>query len=75
MRNMLLVAAICCLALALTGCSMFGCGSCQPDCGCEPVYASPCCPQPSQGMGYDAGGAAAAPAPAMSCGGGSCGGA
>lgn len=40
----------------VVGCNS-GCG-CEPDPCCEPVYASPCCPAPSQGMGYTSGGAA-----------------
>ena len=76
MRNVLFLVAICGIALVLSGCSALGgCGCSSPcDCGCEPVYKSPCCPAPSAGMGWDAGGSAA-PAPAPSCGGGSCGGA
>ncbi len=42
-------------ALAITGALLSGCNSCcEPDPCCEPVYVSPCCPAPSQGMGYDA---------------------
>lgn len=68
MRNVLLIVAICGVAVLMGGCSMFGGNCCPTDCGCEPVYQSPCCPAPSQGLGYTAGAAAA------SCGSGACGG-
>jgi hypothetical protein len=70
MRNVILVIALVGALGLVAGCS----NACNPNPCCEPVYASPCCPAPSQGMGWDnAGGApAAAPAAAGSCG--SCGG-
>lgn len=68
MRTLFVVALICVASLAV-GCS--GCGPCEPNPCCEPVYVSPCCPAPSQGIGYTAG--QAAPAPAADTGGGSCG--
>ncbi len=42
------------LAIVLVGALgvVAGCNSCGCDPCCEPVYASPCCPAPSQGMGY-----------------------
>ena len=66
MRNVILTIALVAALGLMVGCS----NSCEPNPCCEPVYASPCCPAPSQGMGYNAGtGAAAQPAG----GGGSCG--
>ena len=50
------------LAIALVGALglMVGCsGGCEPNPCCEPVYVSPCCPAPSQGLGYSSGDAAA----------------
>ena len=68
------------LAIVLVGALgvVAGCNNCNPDPCCEPVYASPCCPAPSQGVGYGAvgaGGACCAPAAAGGGAGASCGGA
>ena len=72
MRNILLAIALVGALGLMVGCN--GCG-CEPNPCCEPVYASPCCPAPSQGMGYDSGGGAASGGGGAACGGGggSCG--
>ena len=67
MRNILLAIALVGALGLMVGCS----NSCEPNPCCEPVYASPCCPAPSQGLGYDSGGGAA---PATGGGGSACGG-
>jgi hypothetical protein len=51
------------------GCSSSSACGCDPQPCCEPVYVSPCCPAPSQGMGYDSSANAAAPAAAAPAGG------
>lgn len=69
MRNVILVIALVGALGLMVGCQGgplgAGCGPCQPDPCCEPVYVSPCCPAPSQGLGYTpaGGGAAVAPVP------------
>ena len=68
MKNVILTIALVGALGLMVGCS----NACEPNPCCEPVYASPCCPAPSQGLGYDSG--AAAPA-AGGGGGSSCGGA
>ena len=70
MQKLALVLLVSALALSFAGCSVLSaCGLCEPEptCApaCEPVYASPCCPPPAQGLGY--GGTPGAPA--ASCGG------
>jgi hypothetical protein len=57
MRNVILTIALVATLGLVAGCSGLGCG-CEPDPCCEPVYASPCCPAPSQGVGYTGGGSA-----------------
>ncbi len=72
MKQLALIAILAaCLGLT-AGCSVLGpdCG-CAPEPICEPVYVSPCCPAPSQGLGF--GGAVGAPARVGGAG-GSCGG-
>ncbi len=51
MKSIILTIALLGMGVLLAGCNG-GCG-CEPDPCCEPVYASPCCPAPSQGIGYD----------------------
>ena len=70
MRNLVLALALVASLGLMVGCS----SGCEPDPCCEPVYVSPCCPAPSQGMGYASGGAAAAGGGASCGGGGACGG-
>jgi hypothetical protein len=70
MQKFMLALALGASALLLTACSVLSaCGLCEPEPACEPVcepvYASPCCPPPAQGLGY--GGTPGAPA--SSCGG------
>ena len=55
MRNVILTIALVAALGLMVGCS----NSCEPNPCCEPVYASPCCPAPSQGLGYDSGSAPA----------------
>lgn len=52
MRKIILAIVLVGALGVVAGCS--GCG-CEPDPCCEPVYASPCCPAPSQGIGYSGG--------------------
>jgi hypothetical protein len=53
MRKIMLTLALVGALGLMAGCSAFGGGcGCEPDPCCEPVYASPCCPAPSQGLGY-----------------------
>ena len=77
MKTTLWIALVALVACLLGGCSVLAaCGVCEPEPGCEapcePVYASPCCPVPSQGLGY--GGAPGAPASSCGGAGGVCGG-
>ena len=72
MKKALAIIAIIGAAGLMAGCSALGCGSCEPDPCCEPVYVSPCCPAPSGGIAGTPSGAAPA-ADAGAGGGGSCG--
>ena len=51
MKSIVLAIALVGMGVLLSGCNSCGC---EPDPCCEPVYVSPCCPAPSQGMGYQA---------------------
>ncbi|MDA1193906.1 MAG: hypothetical protein O2894_01855 [Planctomycetota bacterium] len=51
MKSIILAIALLGMGVLLSGCN--SCNPCEPDPCCEPVYVSPCCPAPSQGMGYD----------------------
>ncbi len=74
MKKALAIIAIIGAAGLMAGCNALGCGGCEPDPCCEPVYVSPCCPAPSGGIaGTPSGAAPAADAGAGNGGGGSCG--
>jgi hypothetical protein len=73
MRTLFVVALVCVAAVS-AGCSN-ACAPCEPNPCCEPVYVSPCCPAPSQGLGYGPSMTPAPAAPMAPGAAGSCGGA